>query len=207
VIDLGMGNRRRVWSSYGGAWHQVRIRYPSFWPRYGRTAARLFVRGALGAALGGLVLYYWARSVAAAVAEPAIGQSPVARFAGTVTDAGLLVAALALGYGLYLLVRTAVDLATPATITGQVLWRQVWRQTQGSNNHPPRPWLHYLAIDDGTADQTTAWGLPSEHAGRCHDGDTVTITVRRWSRRILTLTVIEHGGAGRGIECTDPARR
>jgi hypothetical protein len=29
VLDLGMGNRRLVWSSYGGTWHRVRVRYPA----------------------------------------------------------------------------------------------------------------------------------------------------------------------------------
>jgi hypothetical protein len=36
VIDLGAGSRRRVWSSSGGTWHQVRVRYPRFWLRHGR---------------------------------------------------------------------------------------------------------------------------------------------------------------------------
>src|SRR5205814_739497 len=57
VIDLGMGNRKRVWSSYGGTWHRVRVRYPTFWPRYGKTAPRLIGRGLFAAGLGVLVLY------------------------------------------------------------------------------------------------------------------------------------------------------
>ena len=28
VIDLGMGDRKRVWSSFGGTWHRVRVQYP-----------------------------------------------------------------------------------------------------------------------------------------------------------------------------------
>src|SRR2546421_3888754 len=81
VIDLGMGNRKRVWSSFGGTWHRVRVRYPSFWPRYGKTATRLIVRGVLFSGLGFLLLYYWARGVAAAVREPAIGSGAVGRLA------------------------------------------------------------------------------------------------------------------------------
>ena len=55
VIDLGMGNRKRVWSSFGGTWHRVRVRYPRFWPRYGATAPRLMFKG-LGATAVGLLL-------------------------------------------------------------------------------------------------------------------------------------------------------
>src|SRR6266545_1712578 len=194
VIDLGMGNRRRVWSSFGGTWHRVRVRYPRLWPRYGKTAPRLIAKGLLASGVGTLLLLYvWAKGVAAALREPAIGESAAARFAGTVRDVGLLLGVVLLAFGLYLLVRTAIDLAAPRTITGQVLWRQVWRQNSGGEDSPPVPWLHYLAIDDGTDDRTTAWGLPSPQANHCHDGDTVSVKVRPWSRRLVELTVVEPG--------------
>jgi len=64
----------------------------------------------------------------------------------------------------------------------------VWRQAARSNDSPPTPWLHYLALDSGPSDRTTAWGLPSELSGRCDTGETVTVTVRRWSRRVTALT-------------------
>src|SRR5256714_10590489 len=84
VIDLGMGNRKRVWSSFGGTWHRVRVRYPKWWPRYGKTAPRLIIRGLVASAAGFALSYYWAQGVAAAVPEPAIGASSAARPAGTV---------------------------------------------------------------------------------------------------------------------------
>src|SRR5437762_8040541 len=187
VIDLGMGNRKRVWSSYGGTWHRVRVRYPTFWPRYGKTAPRLTGRGLFAAGLGVLVLY-------------ALGRVPTG---GTLIQIGLFVGGILLGYGLYVLVRTAIDLAVPRTITGQVLWQQVWRQTAGGENSPPRPYLHYLAIDDGSDDRTTAWGIPSTEVNRCVDGDTVTVKVRPWSRRVVELTVVEQGTMRR-VQVADP---
>jgi hypothetical protein len=193
VIDLGMGNRKRVWSSYGDTWHRVRVRYPRLWRRYGRTARYLIVRGLLLGGLGFLLLYYWAKGVAAALREPAIGESHAAQFAGSVRSLGLAVGTVLFVYGLYLLVRTIIDLATPAHLTGQVLWKQVWRSNSGGEDSPPVPWLHYLAVDDGAGDQTTAWGLPSELAGRAVDGDTVKVSARRWSRRVIELTVVEQG--------------
>ncbi|WP_035805891.1 DUF2207 family protein [Kitasatospora mediocidica] len=58
LLDFGTGNRRRVWSGYGGTWREVRIRYPRVWPGYGATNRGLLQR-ALAAAVvsGGLALF------------------------------------------------------------------------------------------------------------------------------------------------------
>jgi hypothetical protein len=92
-------------------------------------------------------------------------------------------------------VRCLVDVLTERTITGEVLWLHVWQQ-----NENERPWLHYLAVDDGSGDRTTAWGLPSELSGRCHDGDTITIRVRPWSRRIGEVDVVGQGRSRQLVE-------
>src|SRR5256714_750878 len=165
VIDLGMGNRKRVWSSFGGTWHRVRVRYPKFWPRYGKTAPRLVIRGLFAAAIAFLMLYFWVSGVARILREPAIGGSRAEQLTGSVRDVGLLIGGTLLAYGLYVLVRTTIDLAAPRTITGQVLWRQVWRENGGGENSPPTPYLHYLAVDDGTADPPPPWGIPSHEGG------------------------------------------
>ena len=203
VIDLGMGNRKRVWSSFGGTWHRVRVRYPKWWPRYGKTAPRLIIRGLVATAVGFVLVYFWASGVARIFREPAIGGSRADGLADSVRNVGLLLVALLLVYGLYVLLRTTIDLAAPRTITGQVLWRQVWRENSGGENSPARPYLHYLAIDDGTDDRTTAWGIPSNEVDRCTDGDTVTVKVRPWSRRIVELTVVAHGTMRR-VQIADP---
>ncbi len=202
VIDLGMGNRRRVWSSFGGSWHRVRVSYPRFWPRYGRTAAAMITKALFAAGIGLLLLYFWARAVARVARESFVAGNPVAHLADPVRLAGLTIGLILTAYGGYVLIRTVIDLATPATITGQVLWMQVWRSTGGGEDSPPRPVLHYLAVDDGTADRTRAWALPSAMAGQCCDGDTVQITVRRWTRRVGTVTVVERGAIQR-VEATD----
>jgi hypothetical protein len=80
--------------------------------------------------------------------------------------------------GAYKLVRNLIDLATPRVITGQVLWVQAWGEG-----------VSYLAVDDGRGDRTTAWAKPS--LVFAHPGDTVTMKVRPWSRRVLTLTVTQ----------------
>jgi hypothetical protein len=164
VINLGMGNRRRVWSSQGGVWRQVRVRYPRFWRRYGRPTRYFVIQGVLVLLVGALLVRIRAGSA-------------------------VVVGALLLCYGLYVLARAIVDAAGPVTLTGQVLWREKLRSRPRPENDPI-PWLHYLAVDDGTGDATTAWGLPSEWVDRCRDGDTVRMTARRWSRRVLSLDVV-----------------
>jgi hypothetical protein len=182
VLDLGLGDRKLVWSSYGGTWHRVRVRYPRFWPRYGRTTPILLLRAVISIAVGAFLLK--------------LASGPYALLPGVVLGPALL----ALIFGLYTLVRSLADLATERAITGEVLWQDVWQSTAAKENRPARPWLHYLAVDDGTGDHTTAWGLPSEWADRCHDGDLVTIKVRPWSRRVVDLSVGGHGRSRRLVE-------
>ncbi|GIH19887.1 DUF2207 family protein [Rugosimonospora africana] len=168
VIDLGMGNRRRVWSSYGGRWQRVRVRYPRFWPRYGRQTRYFAIESVLLIVGGGLLI--------------GLGTGSVTTVLGV----------LALCGGLYVLARAVVDATNPVTVTGQVLWCQKWRTKQESRDTRV-PWLHYLAVHDGTGDTTTAWGLPSEWTGRCGAGDAVRMSVRRWSRRVVALDLVAHG--------------
>jgi hypothetical protein len=189
ILDLGMGNRKLVWSSFGGTWHRVRVRYPRFWSRYGHTVPRLVRRAAFAIVVGVLLLRFTGDALDLV---PASGDR-AARTADLVADLAYAAAVLLLVYGAYTLARSLTDLATVRTITGEVLWQQAWRSTAGTEDSPSRPWLHYLAVDDGTDDRTAAWALPSEGAGRCHDGDTVTIRVRPWSRRVVQLAVVGHG--------------
>jgi len=187
VIDLGMGNRKRVWSSFGGTWHRVRVRYPSLWGRYGKTGPAVIVPAVVTLVLGYLIMRYRLRIS---------GELP-ARVAGTYDLVTFWVALLLLVRGGYRLVRGVLDLALPVTLTGEVLWIEVWRSNSGGKDQPPTPWLHYLAVDDGRDDRTTAWGMPSAMAGTCDCGDVVRIKVRRWTRRVVELSVVEHGSAAR----------
>jgi hypothetical protein len=190
VLDLGMGDRRLVWSSYGGGWRRVRVRYPRFWRRYGKSVPRLLIRAGL-AMLAGTALVRWHGGPAELATVE--GLEPVADTLDLVSRIILASGWVLLGYGGYLLVRTLLDLATIRTVTGEVLWIEKWRQRSGGKDRPPVTWLDYLAVDDGKADKTTAWGLPRGPLGTCRDRDTITIRVRPWSRRVVALTVVEHG--------------
>jgi hypothetical protein len=193
IIDMGMGDRTRVWSTFGGSWHRVRVRYPRS-GRYGVTAPRLLLRGFLLAVIGYAIARFGHVGVDIAMELDAVSKSAFAPFA-TLTSALITVAgAVLVLHGGYTVVRTIVDLAAPKTITGQVLWLDLWRtQTSSSDNSPPQPILYYLAVDDGTSDRTMAWGLPLALRHSCATGDTIQMTVRPWSRRVTAVSVIERG--------------
>jgi hypothetical protein len=179
LLDLGMGDRKRVWSSFGGGWHRVRIRYPRLLPRYGATAPATLLRAAVGLVAGGFTVR--------AFADLADGV-PGSR-SDLIGDVPLLFGGFVFGYGLYMLVRTGGDLVAPKTLTGEVLWVELWKSKQAKNDEPAVPVVHYFAVDDGTGDRTTAWAIPSEWSGRARPGDVVTIVVRPWTRRVTELTI------------------
>lgn len=189
VLDLGLGDRRLLWSSYGDRWRRVRVRYPRVWRRYGLSVPRLLLRA--GAALVvGLVLVLVHRTPVHFAESESLSAETVERM--RTVQWGLLAAgAVLLAYGLYVAVRSLVDLATTRVVTGEVLWVELWRSRPGDRNRPPQPWLDYLAVDDGTSDRTTAWGLPRALGVSCRDGDRVRLTVRPWSRRVVELALLE----------------
>jgi hypothetical protein len=186
VIDLGMGNRKRVWSSFGGTWHRVKVRYPSFWPRYGQKPARLFVKGIVALALSALV--YRGVDLVPSNLTPQ-------NAAGYVALAVQILIVWPLLYGGYTFLGAIVNVAFTATVTGEVLWIETWKSSSGGEDRPPVPWLHYLAVDDGSDDRTVAWGCPSDVARTLHPGDVVTFTARRFTRLVGRLEIREHGQA------------
>jgi hypothetical protein len=183
VLDLGMGDRRLVWSSFGNQWHRVRIGYPRTWPRYGRTGWQLARRSVAAMVIGYLLVRFQAepRKVFGLNGPPhgslhwfQLGERLVAALGGALI---LL--------GAYKLVRTIIDAFTTRTITGQALWIEAWRATIIGSERPGR---HYLAVDDGTGDRTVAWAASGEV---CGPGDSVRMRVRPWSRRVVELLVLE----------------
>lgn len=158
VLDLKFGTQRRLWSSYQGGWRQIRVRYPRG-PWCGSTTGTLILQAVLFMVVGSVVAGVTGRASGYALPGYAL-----------------------IGAGLYVLIRALLDLTGSKQVTGEVLACRPWRQ------HNDRPQLDYLVIDDGTADTTTAWGLPARRSERYGTGDIVTITARPWSRRVITVT-------------------
>lgn len=175
VLDLGMSSRRLVWSQHGGTWHRVRVAYPRWGKRLGRSAGDLTKSALKKLGVGVLLVVF--------------REQPREWFSGLldgdvfdiVEPAALALGCVLLAIGAYTLVRLVIDLPAKRTITGEVLWLEPFPGGEVA--------AEYLAIDDGTSDRTTAWLLPDELT--CHVGDTVRVTVSAWTRRVGTLTVLQ----------------
>ncbi|GIF72325.1 DUF2207 family protein [Asanoa siamensis] len=211
ALDLGMGSRYLVWSSYGGHWRRVKVRYPRVLDRYGQTTKTL-VKGGVIRLVIGAVLAGVARTLPNVVPtelgplDSSYSGDDISTFTSPTRLIAAALATLFIVWGLYRIVRATVDHHTPVEITGEVLWIEVWRSASQGEDSPSIPWLHHYAVDDGTADRTVAWGLPSEWSGRSSPGDVVRFSVRRWSRRVVALTVVREGGGRslhRGFDTTD----
>ena len=200
AIDLGMGSRTRVWSSRGGTWHRVRVRYPQWSLRYG-LRTRDIVGGALWRIGIGVALLAgaWYAAVHGPFGTPLDVDLDIP---SGVIGLAVAVALLLVPTGLYRLARAVVDHNAPHEVVGEVLWKEVWRKQSGGEDRPPVPWLYYLAVDEGTSDRTVAWGLPAEWAHRCSPGDLVRMRVRPWSRRIVEIEVTQSTG-GYGLHGHD----
>lgn len=183
LLDLGMGDRRRVWSGFGGTWRRVRVRYPRWWPHYGRRATELAAPAARAVGAGAiLVLFNW---VPRAALPSLVGEGVIeAGWFDLFEIFAFLAGAVLIPLGLLRLAQVLFDVVTRRTITGEVLWVEAWPETRFG---PPCHGRRYLAVDDGSAPRTTAWALPAGLA--CEIGETVTIKVRRWSRRVIDLRV------------------
>jgi hypothetical protein len=186
VSNLGMGDQHRVWSSYGGYWHQVRIRYQRVAPGLGMHPYQVLVAAFLTFVIGYRFLFPSGAGAEHRLVSQAIGLFLLA------ATAVMLLGALA-------------DLTGSKTVTGQVLWVSaagpIAAVGDGAKNDASKL---YMAIDEGARDQTWAWVYPlswRKSVNRLQAppevGTTVKIRARRWSRRILSVTVVHPGSAGR----------
>ncbi len=178
VIDLGLADRKKIWSSYTGGWRQVSVTYPGALPRYGQRLGWIVFRAAIAALLG------WTFADPRELWHRLADTNPVTI---VFTLAGLAL----LGYATYLMVRVLLDFAAPTNVSGEALWHQVWqtREVGSEDSRRTIPRTFYLVVDDGRTDRTRAWILPAEISDRCRVGDVITIRVRPWTRRVLEVTV------------------
>ena len=176
VLDFGVGDGRRLWSHHGGGWRRIRVRHPLSTPYVGCATVDLAALAAVLFVPGGVVT-----AIGLAAGLPVL------------TVVGLV----AVAASLYLAGGTLLSVQPPVPVTGQILWLRPWKRYTGQNGKPGPYRAHCLVVDDGRADRTTAWALPTDLVADLAVGDVVTIGGRRWSRRVDSIELVE---AGRGRE-------
>jgi hypothetical protein len=193
AVRMGAGDRRLLWSSFGGRWRQVRVRYPR-----GR-----FVGAGVPwtAAQGGWLVAVTAASVFALFWVPAVdGVDRGGGLLDTVRAVGVVVLLVVAAGVLLRLVAGVLELGAQRDLTGEVLWIQAHRLNVTENGATVDAF--HLVVDDGTSDRLTAWSLPPQLRDAVAAGDVVRMTVRPLSRRV---TAVERVDAAAPQETQRPA--
>jgi hypothetical protein len=145
-IPMGAESDTRAWSSYGGRWRQVRVRYPRLFPLgWGSspptTALQAFAVTA-GATL--ILVVLWSAALPFDGLEGPWLAVPVVLFGVPLV--------VALG-GATLLVRALADLTATTEVVGEVIRRRKFGSDEKTR--------YYIALDDGTRDDVRAWRVGS----------------------------------------------
>lgn len=164
-IPMGAESDTRAWSSYGGPWRAVRIKYPHLLPPgWGLHPLIAMFRAVIAAAVSVFVLSVVAPTVFdvapnAGGLELLIGALLVGVPAAVVTAAGLAI------------LQSLADLWSTRDVTGQILRLRVFSERDEEKRH-------YVAIDDGTSSPTIrAFRVKPELYTPLEQGEVVTATL------------------------------
>jgi Predicted membrane protein (DUF2207) len=172
-IPMGAESDYRAWSSYGGQWHAVRIRYPHLLPPGWGLHPLLALFRAL-VALAAAVVVLWVFAPAA---------FDVAPDAGAIELLITLIfvafpAAVAAAAGLVIL-RALADLGSTREVTGQVLRLRTYGDDDDKR--------HYAAVDDGASPTIRAWRVKPELYSSLQQYQVVTGTLTRNLRYVRAI--------------------
>jgi hypothetical protein len=192
ALPLGAERDEEAWSSVGGHWRVVRVRYPRFLPPgYGRHPGLVAALGLFQLALAAAALPA-ATSAGDALLDAASDFSadqtvPVGVRVGVTVGLAVVVAlavALALRGGTMAVAGTA-DLARGRR---RVEGRAVRVRRRGTDDRP----RSYVAVDDGTAARIRAWLTPP---GGAVQGSTVAAQVTRSLAHVRDFEVVAQAPA------------
>ncbi len=192
ALPLGAENDRQAWSSVGGRWRVVRVRYPeAIPPGYGRHPALALLLGLLHLAIG-IPLVPLARGAASAVrdsvtsgqAADALGRDVPAGYSIAITVVVAVVAVVAAGVSLRGAALTLAGLGDLVTGRTTVEGRAVRVRDRSTDDHV----RVYVAVDDGSSDTVRAWLLRSRVG--VAQGAIVRARVTRWLRHATEIQVV-----------------
>jgi len=174
-IPMGAESDYRAWSSYGGRWRVVRIRYPELLPGWGKHPLLALLHGLVAAAVAAFVLV---------VASRVLDEVP---------DSGaveLLVGAAVVGVPAAVAILGAIqvlwafaDLWSKADVTGQILRLRV----HGSDDKK----RHYVAVDDGASSTIRAWRVKPELYSPLEQGQVVVASLTPRLRYVRSIRLAQ----------------
>ena len=181
AIPMGTESDTRAWTSYGGGWRAVRIKYPDTLPAGWGVHP---VVALLHSLVWGAVSIFILAEVAPAVfdAAPDSGGTELLIGAFLVVLPAAAAVVLALGF-----LRAAADLWSTKQVTGQVLRKRSY----GSDDKK----RFYVAVDDGTSSTIRAWRVNSNVYSTLLQGDVVTASITPYLRYVRSITPVEAGAS------------
>jgi Predicted membrane protein (DUF2207) C-terminal domain len=161
-IPMGAEPDNRAWSTYGGRWHQVDIRFVHG-PQWGQHPGWALLSRLALAAFG--LLFLWiAGPVLSDVLDDTDG---IARL----ILIGVIAVPLAITVmGAFLALRAAADLFRSKEVTGEIVRLRITRSEGDATGH-------FVAVDDGTSKEVRAWSVRPEIYAGLEQGQVVTARV------------------------------
>jgi predicted membrane protein DUF2207 len=158
---------RRAWSSYGGRWRQVKVRYPKLRPGWGMSPWMALARGLLLGAFAGFITYVLL--VRVDPLDSIHDTDAASRYAAwAVFAVGLISLLVTVRLG-SLVVQAANDLFVTRTVEGEVLRERSW----GDDEHT----TYWVAVDTGTAPVIRAWRVNGMRFGEVYQHQLVRARV------------------------------
>jgi hypothetical protein len=148
TIPMGADADHRAWSSFGGGWRELRIRYPRLWPpAWGRRPGLALLSAIAAGAVAVLLV-----RVAVGIGWPFGSDIPTELLFMQILILLLWVLGTALAlWSAVTLVRASGDLGGARELTGLVVRK---RERGGGDDSEPR---RYVAVDDGTSSRIRAF--------------------------------------------------
>jgi hypothetical protein len=186
AIPMGAEDERRAWSTFGGAWHQVRVRYPRWRPGWGRHPVLAIVHALLTLAAGSSLLWLWR------LAEDMRDTDLLTPTTITVVEwfgrAGAALGAVLVMWGAIELLSAVPDLWLRREIVGEVVrCRERWAHPFWVRHGRAERVRWFVAIDPGETDRVVAMSVPRNHWPRFAQGDVVRVEVTRTLRHVTRM--------------------
>jgi hypothetical protein len=184
ALPMGAESDTRAWSSYGGTWREVRVRYPRLWPPGWGWWPPLGMAVGLGGFLAGGLLLFGVLRYGVLSRTATVSSSELAVLIPIEIALGA-VGGLVLIWSSVCLVSALADLRNPGEVMGQVLRLRI----RGTENHR----RHYAGVDDGRSSGVLAWRVdPTLYAG-LQQGQTVRAVVTRFIGHVRSVEVTSEG--------------
>ncbi len=161
-IPMGSEPENRAWSTYGGRWHQVDIRY-RHGPQWGQHPGWALV-ARLAVAAFGLVFLWIVGPLLVDALEDADGLAEIILFAILALPSFIALA------GGWLALRAGADLFKSNEVTGEIVRLRITRSEGEATGH-------FVAVDDGTSSEVRAWSVRPEIFAGLEQGQVVTARV------------------------------